>query len=85
MLRTSIATLLFGLHVAAFIIAGTLLTLGSSLSVSQRWEIKTLRAEVEELKVLAKDQDATIQALAHEVEQLRGELKGAIERLEAAR
>ena len=44
-----------------------------------------LRLEVEELKAHAKDHDATIQAMRHEMQHLRGELKGALAKLEAAR
>ena len=45
----------------------------------------TIRADIHDLKVLAKEQDDTIQAMLSEVDELRGEVRRAREDLEAAR
>jgi len=58
---------------------------GGETLFRQSREIRLVRGRVQTLEELAKDQDATIQAMQHEVQQLRGELKRALERLEAAR
>ena len=76
------------LSVIAGLFALTACILGAAFATRQLHQDRQsqqLRADVDELKALAKEQDATIQAMAGEVDQLRGEVRRAREDLEAAR
>jgi len=86
MTRPSFARISLGVFLVAFCIATGLL--GSGLithHVVQDGKIRMLRQDVNGLKLLAKEQDDTIQAMATEVDELRGEVRRAREDLEAAR